>query len=486
MRSAWWLVKKWFLLVLVVIFLLLVGAFLSLRAPALAPWQHEALNEEFEHQDYHRGYTLAQYRGLEDRLFAELDDYAVDLERSPQYSRFIRYVKQGRNTPESFSQNWNRTYEQVPKEIKGGVLLIHGLTDSPYSLRHIGEIFLKNGYYVLGLRLPGHGTVPAGLVDVSWKDWHAAVAMGARHVAERTEGKGPFYICGYSAGGALAVRYTADVLRDGEGRLPDRLILFSPAIGITSFARVSNWHKIFSWIPFFEKDKWLDIKPEIDPFKYMSFPKNASAQMWELSITTQKEIEHIRRQDRLGKFPPVLTFLSVVDATVRAADVVTRLYDKLPDNGSELVIFDINRSGYLEGLFAVDPEESLKALEKSTTHPYRLAVLTNRGKSPVVVAKTTTPGSTELEDIATGMQWPGAGVYSLSHLAIPFPPDDPLYGMGPHDPATGRIRFGSLSPRGERRVLHIRADDLLRIRYNPFFDYMAERVQEWIEADSTF
>ena len=49
----------------------------------------------------------------------------------------------------------------APFELSGaddhGVLLIHGLTDSPYSLRRVGQILYERGFYVLGLRLPGHG-----------------------------------------------------------------------------------------------------------------------------------------------------------------------------------------------------------------------------------------------------------------------------------------------------------------------------------------
>jgi len=476
-----WLFKRWLLLTIIVMLLLLVGAFLSLRQPDLGLWHHQAPQGEFRAKDYKGEFSLAQYRELEDRLFAQLDRYAVDLDATPQYSRFIRYVQDGQNTPAKFPQNWNRTYELVPEKIRGGVLLIHGLSDSPYSLRQIGEIFLRNGFYVLSVRLPGHGTVPAGLLDVSWEDWYAIVNRGARHVVARTGKKGPFYICGYSAGGALALKYTADVLLNPQGTRPDKLILFSPAVGITPFARVSNWHKAFSWIPAFEKYKWVDVKTEIEPFKYTSFPKNAGAQMWNLSLAVQEDIDKLAKENHMTRFPPVLTFQSVVDATTRAVDVVQKLYDKLPDNGSELVVFDLNRSIYLRGLFAVDPEAALTALQESGALSYRLTVISNKDDSGVV-ALTTAPSSNKAEEVPTGLKWP-PGVYSLSHVAIPFPPDDPVYGTGPTDRSGGPVRFGRLFAKGERKVLHIAADDLLRMRYNPFFDYMAGRIQGWIDAE---
>jgi hypothetical protein len=70
---------------------------------------------------------------------------------------FSRYRAGGLQDPQQLPRNWNRTFELVPEQIQGGALLPRGLTDSPYSPRRIGEIFHGKGFYVLGLRLPGHG-----------------------------------------------------------------------------------------------------------------------------------------------------------------------------------------------------------------------------------------------------------------------------------------------------------------------------------------
>ena len=90
------------------------------------------------------------------------------------------------NGAQSAGTDWNRTFEIVPDgEIAGGALLIHGLTDSPYSMRGVGETLKARGYYGVSLRMPGHGTVPGGLVTAVWEDWLAAVRVGVRHVRER-------------------------------------------------------------------------------------------------------------------------------------------------------------------------------------------------------------------------------------------------------------------------------------------------------------
>ncbi len=78
------------------------------------------------------------------------------------------------------------------------------------------------------------------------------------------------------------------------------------------------------------------------------------------------------------------------------------------------------------------------------------------------------------------LTWP-RGVVSLSHIALPFPPDDPLYGQ--RDPEHEDIVFlGELALRGERGLLKLPGGWRLRLRYNPFFAFLATRVLEWTDA----
>jgi hypothetical protein len=68
---------------------------------------------------------------------------------------------------------------------------------------------------------------------------------------------------------------------------------------------------------------------------------------------------------------------------------------------------------------------------------------------------------------------------SLSHVALTFPPDDPLYGESP--PESGdQVFLGNLAIKGERGLLKLPADWLLRLRYNPFYDHVESRVLEWL------
>ena len=71
-------------------------------------------------------------------------------------------------------------------------------------------------------------------------------------------------------------------------------------------------------------------------------------------------------------------------------------------------------------------------------------------------------------------------MYSLSHVALPFPMTDPVYGREDGAAPAQTIRLGLLSPRGERAVLSVPSDTLMRLTCNPFFPYLSARIAEWL------
>ena len=75
-------------------------------------------------------------------------------------------------------------------------------------------------------------------------------------------------------------------------------------------------------------------------------------QSWRLSTEVQAQILRLGKSGRLKDLPPVLAFQSLVDATVSTDAVVHALFDQLDANGSELVLFDINRLSGMEPFIA--------------------------------------------------------------------------------------------------------------------------------------
>ena len=79
---------------------------------------------------------------------------------------------------------------------------------------------------------------------------------------------------------------------------------------------------------------------------------------------------------------------------------------------------------------------------------------------------------------AIGLSWPD-DVYSLSHIALPFAPDDPLYGDDPRSENPG-IRLGRLALHGENGTLSIPPTMMTRQRWNPFHAFMATRIAGFV------
>ena len=78
-----------------------------------------------------------------------------------------------------------------------------------------------------------------------------------------------------------------------------------------------------------------------------------------------------------------------------------------------------------------------------------------------------------------GLRFP-PGVFSLSHIAVPFPLDDSLYGMEPVGAPEFGVHLGAIAPRGERGTLIVTLDALVRMSSNPFFPFLMEKIEEVI------
>ena len=471
--------RRWALRLAALVLLLLVAQVLRVRRmPELEPWHTVVLEAELQAGDLRQGFTFADYLAREERLFAELDERVCRPAADRPDRAWNRYAPGGPNNPLTFPFNWNRTFELRPDAPRGVALLLHGLTDSPYSLRRTGEVLAARGMAVVGLRLPGHGTVPAALDRATRDDWLAAVRLAARHCRELTAEPSPFLLVGYSNGAALATAYTLEAIEGGGLPVPDRLVLLSPAIGVAGIARFASWHRCLSFMPLFEGLRWQDLDLEYDPYKYNSFPKNAGYQTYRLTRSLQDGVERFQRAGRAASLPPVLTFVSVADATVRVEDVVSAFHSRLAAPGNELVVFDINRLARMAPFFAVDPSQRLRRLVIGSDRPYRLTVVTNAAPDSTEVAEVKRePGATEpLRTRSLGLRWPD-GVYSLSHVALPFPADDWVYGRPPAAAVGHGVQLGLVEARGERALLKVPAAQLLRLRANPFFAYVEERLQ---------
>ena len=478
-QTKMWVKRTLLLAVMVLIILLGLRVALTERGPDLQLW-HTWVPEELSDSEMDRT-DWAGYLSNEQKIFAQMKVNVSDKLPDDNPETYNRYAEQSPVYPEHFSTDWNRSYILMPQgKPRGAVVLLHGLTDSPYSLRHFARDYQQHGYVAVAPRLPGHGTVPAALTRVEWEDWMAATRLAVREARKRTPPGTPLQITGFSNGGALAMKYALDALEDPELPAPDRLILLSPMIGVSSYARYAGLAGIPSIFPAFARSAWLSILPEFNPFKYNSFPVKAARQSWLLTSALQSQLHRDQTSQLLNRLPPVLTFQSVADATVSTPAVVSGLYNLLPDNGSELVLFDVNQSVQLSPLMRSSARHAAEQLLPPPPRHYATTLVTNASvQGNAEVANTTAAGSTTTVSTPLGLSYP-ADVYSLSHVALPFPLTDSLYGRTPERPNEFGVSFGSLTPRGERSVLIISLDTLMRQSSNPFYPWMLQRVNATI------
>jgi len=455
------------------------------RLPDLSAWHRIAFAHEFRagHADAAR--SFAAYLEQEARLFAELRQRLYDDAGAASTEPYGRYTAGSPVARLALDSAGNRSAVTLAAERRGAVLLLHGLTDAPYSLHAVGRALHERGFHVVALRLPGHGTTPGALTRVSWQDWDAAVTIAARHAASLAGSGRPFYIAGYSTGAPLALLYSLRALDDPSAPMPRRLFLFSPAIGVSEFAVMTQAAGALAFVPGLDKASWLDVLPEYDPFKYNSFPVNAANQVWRLTRELEAKLRAASEAGKLDRMPTVTAFQSLVDSTVLAADVGARLFMRLPARGHELVVFDINRQEFLASLIAPGPRRAFDEVAAAPALPFRLAIVGNRSPaSAEVVEWVREAGQRDTVAVSLGLQWPDA-VLSLGHIAVPMPLDDPLYGLAPQPDGEARVfTLGGPAPRGESGALVVPLGSLARLRSNPFFPVIVGRLDEAARADT--
>jgi len=139
----------------VAVTLILVKAMAARNGPELEWWHSEEISSEFDVSEVSAINTLDQYLANEEVVFHELQNL-VETNEPPQVLQHLNRYRTGNDSfPDKSGRNLNRSSQKHPAAIKGGVLLLHGLTDSPYSLRHLAEMFHEKGFYVLNLRWNG-------------------------------------------------------------------------------------------------------------------------------------------------------------------------------------------------------------------------------------------------------------------------------------------------------------------------------------------
>lgn len=181
-----------------------------------------------------------------------------------------------------------------------GVLLIHGFTGSPAHMRLIGEGLAKSGFAVKGIRLPGHGTCPEDMKNVSWQDWLRQVRLAAREMQKKHR---YFSVAGLSMGGVLSLILAQEMDVTACVPIAAPIRIFNP------FRRVA-----LVMSPFVPMIGWSSKREEVfDPNTYhIGYRRYPTKSIHDLSVLMDKA-----EKDFSLIHAPVLCVQSKGDKTVR-------------------------------------------------------------------------------------------------------------------------------------------------------------------------
>ncbi|MEA2083968.1 MAG: alpha/beta fold hydrolase [Thermodesulfobacteriota bacterium] len=337
------------------------------------------------------------------------------------------------NSPFELIPNVNLYPKTENKKFKKGILLIHGLTDSPYLLRPVARHLQSKGFLVRTILLPGHGTIPGDLLSVKYETWIKAVEYGMYRLRLNCE---ETYIGGFSTGGTLSMNYSL--------KNPDKikgLILFSPAIGIKSKAACLS-----VYLNYF-KD-WLSVYDDNDYTKYESFAINGAAQIYKL---TERNKEILDKQDLKPNFP-VFAVLSEEDKTIDSEKTIDIFNSYLKSDKNRIILY--------------------------TTDPGKY-----KNNEDLIIAQNS--------------YIPDQHILNFGHISITVPPNDPHYGRNgdyrnclhyfkEKDTFSSCLEnpdiwWGETNKKGLEYALK---NNLLigRLAFNPHFDRMIKYMDDFLSA----
>lgn len=236
------------------------------------------------------------------KKYANLDSYSL------KYRRYIRLLR-----PDLTKDQIEKMTPLTKKVAKGncitmqGILMVHGLTDSPFYLSDLRDSIEKKQECVIvkSVILPGHGLIPGALLEVNYKDWIAAVNLAIKDFQQ--ENISSVSGIGYSTGGALLLN---QVLNNNTNI--KKIVLLSPALGLGLNFIVRAGLTIMNFIgDMFNSFAYTEKHADINPYKYDSFSFHAAYEVQNLINVNHKLLKKYS-----GTLPQVYVAFSNEDATI--------------------------------------------------------------------------------------------------------------------------------------------------------------------------
>ena len=228
-----------------------------------------------------------------------------------------------------------------------GVLLCHGFTGSPASMRPWAEQLVEQGYTVRVPLLPGHGTHWREMNATAWTDWYGHVETA---LAELTARCRSVFVCGLSMGGTLTLR-----LAEEHGAEIAGIVLVNPSV-MTLRKDAKLLPVISRLVPSFPGISNDIAKPGADEIAYARIPLRAAASLSQLWRAVRADLPKITM--------PVLLMRSAVDHVVEPENSAIVLGEVASTDTTEIVLKDSFHVATLDHDAPIIIEQSIEFLRR--------------------------------------------------------------------------------------------------------------------------
>ena len=204
-----------------------------------------------------------------------------------------------------------------------GILLVHGFTGSPASMRPWGMALAEEGWTVRVPLLPGHGTRWQDMNLTTWQDWYAEAERTLRDLQSRCR---RVFVMGLSMGGSLTLR-----LAEEKGEAIAGIVLVNPAVHTERWDRhlLPVLKHLVAGFPGISNDI---AKPGQDEVAYDKIPLKAAHSLSELWGLTKADLPRITQ--------PILLLHSAVDHVVEPSNSAYILEHVSSTDVHEVVLAD--------------------------------------------------------------------------------------------------------------------------------------------------
>lgn len=180
-----------------------------------------------------------------------------------------------------------------------GVLLCHGFTGTPASMRPWGKHLAEAGFTVRGPRLPGHGTTWQELNRTTWQDWYSCVVAEVDVLLSTCS---TVFMFGQSMGGTLTLR----VAQEFGDRIAGIALVNPSVLTLRKEARLLP--VVSRFVPSLAGVGGDIAKPGAKELSYPRTPLRAAASLAKLWKVVRRDLDTVTQ--------PVLLLRSLVDHVV--------------------------------------------------------------------------------------------------------------------------------------------------------------------------